>query len=154
MEDIFLIIEELENELMSSKNALFSRKSIVNTEKCLRYIAELKENLPSSLKEASVMIKSKQELMDKAGAEAQQVINEAHTQAREVLNQSTILKRAESESKAIRGEAMLYNDTIKKNAKIYADDLFNDVEKFLIDMITTIRNNREELRGELVKDDK
>ena len=50
--DINQIIEELEAELVKSKNFLWNKKN----DKCMALVDELKRNLPTALKEASYLL--------------------------------------------------------------------------------------------------
>ena len=67
------------------------------------------------------------------------------------MSESAVLKRAEAEAKAIRDEAVAYNETMRARAREYVDAMFADMEKFLLDTLAVIRNNREELNGSIIK---
>ena len=68
--DIVQIIDELEHEFASSKNFLWSKKTLVNMDRCASLIAELKANLPAAIQEASYVLSKKEQILNNATAEA------------------------------------------------------------------------------------
>jgi len=147
MEDVMLLIEELEEELLGAKASLFGKKNKVDSNKCMQFLTDIKTALPDSIREARIIVETKHKQLEQADLESQQIVQEAHERAAEIMSESAILKRAEAEARAIRAEAVNYNDTMRSKARLYVDALFADMEKFLVDTLTVIRNNREELGG-------
>lgn len=154
MDDVFVLLEKLENEFLGAKNTVFSKKAMVDAQRCLQYITEIKNGLPSALKKAQDIIDHSTEIVASSTKKAQEILTDAENRAIEMVSQSEILKRAEHDSKVIRSDAVQYANTLKNDSRLYVDDMFADVEKFLADTIACIRNNREELRGSIVRDKK
>ena len=154
MENVFDLIERLEDCFAKARTAMFSKKVAVDADECLELLARIKESLPATIREAERLVGQSENMIGNAESKAQRSVREAEMRAEQIISESELLRRAEEESEAIRAEARQFNDTIKKNARIYVDNLFEDVEKFLGDSIATVRNNREELRGSLIKDKK
>ena len=59
--DIIQIIDALEKEFANSKNFLWSKKTLVNMDKCALLIAEIKANLPQAIQEASYVLSKKEQ---------------------------------------------------------------------------------------------
>ena len=154
MENIYNLIEQLEDCFAKGKSSMFSKKVAVNADECLELLARIKESLPGTISEAERLVSQSENMIGNAESKAQRIVREAEMRAEQIISESELLRRAEDEGEAIRAEARQFNDTIKKNARLYVDSLFEDVEKFLGDSIATVRNNREELRGSLIKDKK
>lgn len=152
MDDVFTLLDKLENELLSAKNAVFSKKAMVDTQSCLQIISEIKNGLPSTIKKAQDVLGEASDIINDSRRKAKDILEEAEAKADEIVSQSEILRRAEKDAKSIRNEAIQFANTMKGDSKIYVDDMFADVEKFLADTIACIRNNREELRGSIIKD--
>ena len=153
MQDVMLLIEELETELLNSKSGLFG-KNKVDSNKCLQYLNDIKTALPTSIREARQIVETKHQQLEEADIESHRIIQAAQERAEELMSESAVLKRAEAEAKAIRDEAIAYNDTMRTRAREYVDALFADMEKFLVDTLAVIRNNREELNGSIIKEKK
>ena len=149
MENVMNLIDELENELIGSTTGMFGRKK-VDIERCLNLVNELKAVMPQVVKEALVLIQNEDKYKEETENYCAKIVEDAQARAEEILSQSEILKRAEREAETIRAQAMQYYDTMKENARDYVDAMFKDMEAFLSDNITCIRNNREELRGSMV----
>ncbi len=154
MDDVFVLLEKLENEFLGAKNTVFSKKAMVDAQRCLQLITEIKNGLPSALRKAQDIIDHSTEIVESSTQKAQEIVDEAERRATEIVSQSEILRRAERDSKIIRSEAVQFSNTLKNDSRLYVDDMFADVEKFLADTIACIRNNREELRGSIIKDKK
>ena len=152
MDDVFTLLDKLEQELVSAKNSLFSKKGMVDTQYCMQIIADIKNGLPSTIKKSQNILDEASDLINDSRKKAKEIIEEAERKADEIVSQSEILRRAERDAKLIRNEAIQFANTLKGDSKIYVDEMFADVEKFLADTIGCIRNNREELRGSIIKD--
>ena len=61
--DIIQIIDELEQEFINSKNFLWSKKSLVDMEKCATLVAELKSSLPIAIQEARYVLSKKEQII-------------------------------------------------------------------------------------------
>ena len=79
--DIVQIIDELEHEFANSKNFLWSKKTLVNMDRCASLIAELKANLPAAIQEASYVLSKKEQILNNATAEARHTVAEAEFRA-------------------------------------------------------------------------
>ena len=152
MDDVFTLLDQLENELLGARNAVFSKKAMVDATKCLQLLAEIKNGLPSSLKKAQDILDNSVEIVRQSTQKAKEIVEDAERRADELVSQSEILRRAEADAKTIRSEATQFSSRIKSDSRIYVDDMLSEMERFLSDTIACVRNNREELRGSLIKD--
>lgn len=145
--DIVQIIDELEQEFANSKNFLWSKKTLVDMEKCASLIAELKANLPSAIQEASYVLSKKDQILNKANAEAKKTIAEAEFRAEQLVSSSEIFKKSEQEA------SDMINKANRKCAELYAvtrenvDKMLKSVETYLDQNLDVIRRNRDELEN-------
>lgn len=154
MDDVFTLIDRLENELLGARNAVFSKKAMVDATKCLQILTEIKNGLPSSLKKAQDILDNSVEIVKQSTQKAKNIVDDAQRKADEMVSQSEILRRAEADAKTIRSEAVQFASRLKTDSRMYVDDMLSEMERFLTDTIACVRNNREELRGSLIKDKK
>ena len=143
--DIVQIITELEQEFVRSKNFLWSKKTLVNMDKCASLIAEIKANLPAAIQEASYVLSKKQQILNNAQAEAKRTISEAEFRAEQLVSSSEIFKKSEQAAnemieKANKKCEQLYNVT-KENV----DKMLKSVETYLDQNLLIVRRNRDEL---------
>ena len=79
MDDVFTLLDQLENELLSAKNAVFSKKAMVDTQSCIQIISNIKAGLPASIKKS-------QKILD----EAQDILNDSRKKAKEIIEESIV----------------------------------------------------------------
>ena len=149
--DIIQLIEELEDEFSQGKNFLWSKKSLVNLDRCAELIDELKRNLPTALQEARYVLSQKEKILSQAQEMAEKTMKEAEMRAEQLVSESVLIKKSEEEAEEITENANkrcahLYNVT-KENI----DKMLKAVEDYLIENVHIVRNNREELNGGLFK---
>lgn len=143
--DIVQIIDQLEEEFATSKNFLWSKKTLVNMDRCASLIAELKANLPAAIQEASYVLSKKDQILSKAQAEAKRTVAEAEFRAEQLVSSSEVFKKSEHEAEQMIADANrkcteLYNVT-KENV----DKMLRSVEMYLDQNLLVIKRNRDEL---------
>lgn len=143
--DIVQIISELEQEFVNSKNFLWSKKTLVNMDKCASLIAEIKANLPTAIQEATYVLSKKEQIMNNAQAEAKKTLAEAEFRAEQLVSTSEIFKKSEQAAQEMIDKAN------KKCAQLYAvtkenvDKMLRSVEMYLDQNLNVVRRNRDEL---------
>ena len=143
--DVIQIIDELEQEFINSKNFLWSKKTLVNMDRCASLIAELKANLPSSMQEASYVLSKKEQILMAANEDAKKIIADAKHKADKLINGSEIVAMSEHRANEVITEATkkcayLYNIT-KENV----DKMLKSVEIYLSDNLQIVKQNRDKL---------
>ncbi len=152
--DILQLIEELEDEFSKGKNFLWSKKSLVNLDRCAELIDELKRSLPSAIQESRYILSQKEKILSQAKEMGERTIKEAELRAEQLVSESSLIKKTEEEAQEMMDNAnkkcsQLYNVT-KENI----DRLLKSVEDYLLENLHVVRNNREELNGGLFKNQK
>ena len=143
--DILDIVEELDKEFATSKNFLWSKKTLVNMDRCASLIAELKANLPAAIQEASYVLSKKEQIINNAQAEAKKTLAEAEYRAEQLVSNSEIFKKSEQAAQEMIDKAN------KKCAQLYAvtrenvDKMLRSVEMYLDQNLNVVRRNRDEL---------
>ena len=143
--DIVQIISELEQEFVNSKNFLWSKKTLVNMDKCASLIAEIKANLPTAIQEATYVLSKKEQIMNNAQAEAKRTLAEAEFRAEQLVSSSEIFKQSEQAAQE------MIDNANKKCAQLYAvtrenvDKMLRSVEMYLDQNLNVVRRNRDEL---------
>ena len=143
--DIVQIISELEKEFANSKNFLWSKKTLVNMDRCASLIAEIKANLPPAIQEASYVLSKKEQILNNAVAEAKHTVAEAEFRAEQLVSSSEIFKKSE------QAAAEMIEKANKKCEQLYAvtkenvDKLLRSVELYLDQNLAVVKRNRDEL---------
>jgi len=145
MNDIIAILDELQQEFAQGKNVFWSKKSLVNLDRCEELIIELKRNLPSCLQEAAYIVSQRDKILERANKAAESTIKEAEMRAQSLVQESELLAKAEAESERVVQEAQKKCDTMFKTTKNNIDKLLKAMEDYFSDNLHVVRNNREEL---------
>ena len=78
MDDVFTLLDKLEGELLGARNAVFSKKSVVDATKCLQILTEIKNGLPSSLKKAQDILDNSVEIVRQSNQKAKEIVGIEH----------------------------------------------------------------------------
>ena len=143
--DINQIIDALEREFANSKNFLWSKKTLVNMDKCASLIAEIRANLPQAIQEASYVLSKKEQILNNAQAEAKHIVAEAEYRAEQLVSSSEIKKRSERISDEMIHKATKKCDQLFLVTKENVDKLLKSVELYLDQNLDVVRRNRDEL---------
>ena len=143
--DINQIIDALEREFANSKNFLWSKKTLVNMDKCASLIAEIRANLPQAIQEASYVLSKKEQILNNAQAEAKHIVAEAEYRAEQLVSSSEIKKRSERIADENIQRATRKCDQLFSITKENVDKLLKSVELYLDQNLDVVKRNRDEL---------
>lgn len=143
--DINQIIDALEREFANSKNFLFTKKTLVNMDKCASLIAEIRANLPQAIQEASYVLSKKEQILNNAQAEAKHIIAEAEYRAEQLVSSSEIKKRSERIAEETIQRSTRKCDQLFEITKENVDKLLKSVELYLVQNLDVVKRNRDEL---------
>ena len=143
--DINQIIDALEREFANSKNFLWSKKTLVNMDKCASLIAEIRANLPQAIQEASYVLSKKEQILNNAQAEAKHIVAEAEYRAEQLVSSSEIKKRSERIADETLQRANRKCDQLFSVTKENVDKLLKSVELYLDQNLDIVKRNRDEL---------
>lgn len=143
--DINQIIDALEREFANSKNFLWSKKTLVNMDKCASLIAEIRANLPQAIQEASYVLSKKDQILNNAQAEAKHIVAEAEYRAEQLVSSSEIKKKSERLADEMVQRATRKCDQLFSVTKENVDKLLKSVELYLDQNLNVVRRNRDEL---------
>lgn len=166
---IFSIINRIKQELEESPRSKFGgvSKRIVEVDRLLDLLEDLKVVIPEDIRRATGIISEADNTLADAKESALEIVEQAHQEA------DTILSRAEGEAAAIRSNAQsefekrvseseVYNEAfgrasaiaseaeenanaIYNGARKYADEILEDLQRYLAEYHQMIDQNRKEL---------
>ena len=145
--DIIQIIDELEQEFVNSKNFLWSKKSLVDMEKCASLVAELKSCLPTAIQEAKYVLSKKDELIGDAQKEADQILTDTRRQVEHMVMSSEIAKQSEKYADNIVEKANKKCEQLFLVTKENIDKMLKSVETYLDQNLDVVKRNRDELEN-------
>ena len=145
--DIIQIIDSLEKEFAHSKNFLWSKKTLVNMDRCASLIAEIKANLPHAMQEASYVLSKKEQIINNAQAEAKHILAEAEFRAEQLVSSSEIMKKSQRNADEIMQRTNKKCEQLYSVTKENVDKLLRSVEIYLEQNLAVVKRNRDELES-------
>ena len=149
--DIYGKIEALERELSCATNLVFSKKSAVDVAECTSLLQDIKRALPASIQEASYIISQKETIVSNALTQAEMIQKETNEKVQKMVDESYIKSKSQELADKTLKEAELKCDAMIENAQQKIDLMLRNIEEYLMDSLRIIRNNREDLAGEILK---
>lgn len=143
--NILSLLDVLEDELEKGTPVPFVGKSMINCERSLDIIRDIRLNLPEALKQAELIKQERQRVLAEAQKQAETIIKEAEQHIKTLVDEHEITQKAYQQSREIIESAQDNAKKIRLGAKVYADELLEIVEHYLIEQLETIQQNREEL---------
>ncbi len=121
--DIQYLIQKLYEMIDDAKNVIMSPdKCIIVREEALEILDEIKGQLPSELKKAQELIRTRDEFVDKVKKEAESIRRQAELDAKTIVRDSEILRVARDRANEIIHRAEERARSITNVTNEYADD--------------------------------
>ena len=142
-------------------NAPFSNdKAAVSRNELNEIIEGMRLNLPREVKQAQRIVGQAHSIIDKANSNGQAIIMEANEKAAQMISEEQIYKQAKAEAEALIEDAQNKANSIIKEAsdratqlKVgsldYADKMLSNTETKIENLIKSITENSESLKGYL-----
>lgn len=144
MENYDKIINQLQAELLNAKKAIIGGGRAIDESRCLELISALRENLPKDLIEALYILRDRDDIIVSAKQQANDIIHSATEKAQTLVMNSEIVKRASIDADNMVADAQQYTARLENETKISIKGMFDEAEDRIADLLTTIRESRED----------
>ena len=146
----YRLIDRLEDTVDGAKNAPFSNdKAAVSRNELNEIIEGMRLNLPREVKQAQRIVGQAHSIIDKANSNGQAIIMEANEKAAQMISEEQIYKQAKAEAEALIKEASDRATQLKVGSLDYADKMLSNTETKIENLIKSITDNSESLKGYL-----
>ncbi|MDR2091265.1 MAG: hypothetical protein LBP62_06455 [Clostridiales bacterium] len=149
MNNLESIINEIETEIEKGKR--FFGFSLVGKERLLKLLDDLRKEFPGVIKESEEIVKHREEIVQEGIELSLKRTQQAQETADYLVSTAEVTMRAENEARLILEDADKRAFNIEADSKKRIDNLLATTEKILVNHLNIVRNNREELSGELLK---
>lgn len=143
--NIMALIELLDDELSQASSLPLTAKKLVDVDKCLDIISDLRINLPDDIKDAERIVADKNGIIGDAEREAERIVAEAERRYDEMLSEHEITRKATEQAEAIIAQANAEAQDIRLGAIGYADEVLDQLESLNHQNITQISRHRDAL---------
>ena len=145
--NVMKLLEFLYEELSNSSSVPLTGKRLVDVEKCLDIVSELRVTLPDDVKDAEMIVRDRDRILKEAELQAKDIQRDAEAQFERMVSESNIVTEAQRRAQDIVNSARRQANEAKLAADDYAVDLLAGLEKYLKSVLDDVRDNRDELNG-------
>ena len=152
------LLEMLYAEIEEAKNATFSSdRCVIDRDKVLDMIDDVKAELPVELKRARDLMANKNDYIASAKREADVMRKQAEDYAKHIVSEDALTRSAEDRADEIVAEAEKQAAGLRKVVNEYCEDTLRRVEESVtdaLDEVKAIRSNFRALIGQMEGDEK
>lgn len=142
------LLDELVDLIEGSKPVLGNQqKRQVEIGPMLDIIDEIRERFPEEFREARIIVKDRQGMLDGAEEEADRIVDDAREQARTIAGEQEVVRLAQQRAEDILREASENERDMRFGAEDYADQIFAGLEETLTKLSTNVARCRERLNN-------
>lgn len=122
-------------------------KCIIEREKAVALINDIKASLPSSVAEAQRLVAARDEFIGSAKREAEALRKNAEEQARAMVEEQEIVRAARAKSSEMLSAAETKSRELRRVASQYVDDIIRQTVESLNGALTTVQTAQSSFRS-------
>ena len=129
-------------------------KCIIEREKAVEIINEIKANLPTAIAEAQRLVSARDEFIGNAKREAEALRKNAEEQAHIMIEEQEVVRVARARSSEMIASAEAKSKELRRVASEYVDELMRQTEQSMSEALETIRRAQssfQQLGGGIVQ---
>ena len=145
--NVMALLDYLQEEVEHANKVPFSYTVMVDREKMLNLINDVRITLPNELMEAEAIRNQSAQIIEDAQIEAKNIVEEARAQARQMIEENAVTQQAYAKAQEILDRAQNGAREIRSSANGYVEDVLGETEGYLLRALDMIRGNKEQMRG-------
>jgi cell division septum initiation protein DivIVA len=150
--DILQMIDRLEELLNDSRPLPFTHNVIVDEDRMLDLIDQMRVSIPEEVKKAQQLLAQRDRLIAHAQEEANRTVNLARDRSNELVERDQVVQAAYSQAEQIKAQALADGDAIRKEADEYVVETLRALEMEMERALNQVRNGIRTLQGDVPKE--
>ena len=150
--DILHLVDRLEELFNESSSIPMTHKVMVDEERMLDLIDQMRLAIPEEIKKAQQIINQKERIIAQAHEEANRTLELSKEQSQKLIERDEIVIKAGHIADEIKRKAIEEKKAIQKDADIYAVDSLEHLEMELTKILTQVRNGIQTLKYDNMND--
>jgi hypothetical protein len=151
--DILQMIDRLEELLNESRPLPFTHNVIVDEDRMLDLIDQMRVSIPEEVKKAQQLLAQRDRLIAQAQEEANRTVNLARDRSNELVERDQVVQAAYSQAEQIKAQAYTDGDAIRREADEYVLETLRKLEMEMERAINQVRNGIRTLQEEAPKEE-
>ena len=144
--DILHLVDRLEELFNDSSSLPLTNKIVIDEEKLLDLIDQMRLAIPDEIKKAQSIINQKERIIAQSHEEANRTVSLSREQSEKLVSKDVIVQEAKIIAEDIIKRARDETELIKKEADQYAVDSLDHLEIELSKILTQVRNGMMTLK--------
>ena len=146
--DILNLVDQLEELLNQSRPVPFTHNVIVDEDRLLGLIDQMRVVIPDEIKKAEQVLAQKDRVLAQAQEEANRTLAIAREKSEQMVERDAIVKAAQSRAEQIQIQARADIEGDRRDADIYMLDTLTRLEVELDRYLTQVRNGIRSLQSD------
>ena len=138
--DILHLVDRLEELFNESRAIPFTQSVIVDEERMLDIIDQMRVSIPEEIKKAQQLTAQRDRIMAQSQEESNRVIALAREKAEQIVDRDAIVQSANARAEQIIEQARIESENTKRDADEYVLNSLNQIEAEMERYLTQIRN--------------
>jgi vacuolar-type H+-ATPase subunit H len=145
--NVMALLDYLQEEVEQGSKVPLSTRCMVDREKCLDIINDIRQALPNEIMEAETIRNEKNQILYDAEKESESIIAEAEEKVRQMVEEHKITQMAYKQAEEIITNAQAGAQEIRTSANEYVEDILADLETYIQRNLDIVHQNREQMKG-------
>ena len=146
--DILQMIDRLEELLNESRPLPFTHNVIVDEDRMLDLIDQMRVSIPEEVKKAQQLLAQRDRLIAQAQEEAQRTVNLARDRSNELVERDQVVQAAYTQAEQIKAQAHADGEVIRGEADQYVLETLRNLEMEMERALNQVRNGIRSLQEE------
>lgn len=138
--DILHLVDRIEELFNESRALPFTRNIVVDEDKLLDIIDQMRVTIPEEVKKAQQIVSQKDRILAQAQEEASRIVTLAKEKAEQIVEREAIVKSAQTRGAQIIAQAREDAITTRNDADDYVVNSLQTMEEEVTKLLTQVRN--------------
>jgi hypothetical protein len=143
------LIDQIAEIIREARSMPLSSSALVNRQELLDLVDRLRGSLPSELTAARSILRDGQDVLERAGEEAQRLLERARQERERLLTKTELVQAAAREADRLVSEAESTAKRIRAEAEAYVESRLANFEVVLQKTLQAVERGRRRLAGRI-----
>jgi hypothetical protein len=149
--DILHLIDRLEELFNESRTVPFTRSVIVDEDRMLDIIDQMRVTIPEEFKKAQQLAAQKDRILAQAQEEGNRIVQLAREKAEQLVDREAVLRSAQNRAEQILSQARADAQATRQDADDYVIESLRHLEVEMSRLQTQVRNGLRKLEEERLR---
>ncbi len=145
--DVQATLDQLTELVERAKAVPMSASCMVNRQDLLRLIDQLRELLPTELRQAESVIQGREDVIEEGRREAERIIEQAQAEASRLVSKTEIMQTATADATRLLHDAQDKATAMREEVEDYIDRKLGNFEVVLHKTLASVEKGRTKLAG-------